>query len=82
MVRNSNVYVSAYKGGKVVIVAINQGGSAVSQKFVIKNGSVASVTAYRTSSSQNGANLGAISLSGGGFTTSLPAQSITTFVSN
>lgn len=79
---NSNVFVSAYRGSKVVIVAINQGGSAISQKFVVKNGSVASVTAYRTSSSQNGAKVGTISLSGGAFTTSLPAQSITTFVSN
>ncbi len=79
---SANVFVSAYKGAKVVIVAINQGNSAVNQTFNVQNGSVPSVTAIRTSSSQNLANVGTITLSSGSFTTTLPAQSITTFVQN
>ncbi|MGA3284091.1 MAG: glucuronoxylanase XynC [Verrucomicrobiota bacterium] len=79
---SSNVYVTAYKGSKVVIVAVNTGGSAVNQTFNIQNGTVTSMTPYRTSSSQNIATLSSINLSGGSFTTSLPAQSVTTFVQN
>jgi len=77
-----NIFVSAYKGAKVVIIAINQGNSTVNQTFTVQNGSVPSVTAIRTSSSQNMATVGTITLSGGSFTTTLPAQSITTFVQN
>jgi glucuronoarabinoxylan endo-1,4-beta-xylanase len=54
----------------------------VNQMFTVQNGPVPSVTAIRTSSSQNLANVGTITLSGGSFTTTLPAQSITTFVQN
>jgi glucuronoarabinoxylan endo-1,4-beta-xylanase len=78
----SNVDVTAYKGDNVVIVAINRNSSAVSQTFVISGGSVASVTPYVTSSSQNMQSQAAITVSGGSFTATLPAQSITTFVSN
>lgn len=78
----SNVFVSAYRGSKVVIVAINQGSSAVSQRFVIQNVSVSSVTPWVTSGSKNLAQGSAITVSGGTFTASLPAQSITTFVQN
>lgn len=80
---SSNVYVAAFKSGsKVVIVAVNTGTSAVSQPFTFSSGTApASVTPYRTSSSQDLATLSAISVSGGAFTSSLPGQSITTFVS-
>lgn len=77
----TNVYVSAYAGGdKVVIVAVNTGTSAVSQKFSISGASVASMSTYQTSSSKNLAAGASETVSGGSFTTSLPAQSITTFV--
>jgi len=77
----SNVYVSAYTGdSKVVIVAINQGTSSVSQSFSVQNGKVSSVLPYITSASSNLAKGSNISVSNGSFTTTLPAQSVTTFV--
>jgi len=78
---NTNVYVSSYKGdNKVVIVAVNMGTSAVNQDFTINNGTVSSVELWRTSSNQNMAKQSNINLNNGSFTTSLPAQSVTTFV--
>ena len=52
---NTNVYVTAYTGsdGKVVVVAMNKGTSAVNQKFVINGSSISSMDSYRTSSSEN-----------------------------
>ena len=42
---NTDIYTSAYTGeNKVVIVAINKGTSSVSQRFVINDGIVSSVT--------------------------------------
>jgi len=77
----TNVYVSAYTGDdNVVIVAVNTGTSAVSQKFAIQNGTVAQFTSTSTSTSTNMAAGSSSTVSGGSFTASLPAQSITTFV--
>jgi glucuronoarabinoxylan endo-1,4-beta-xylanase len=78
----SNIYVTAYKGTKNVIVAVNMGGSQVSQQFVIQNGTISSVTKYVTSNSKSLSNDGTITISGGTFTTTLDAQSISTFVQN
>jgi glucuronoarabinoxylan endo-1,4-beta-xylanase len=78
---SSGIYVTGYKvNNNLVIVAINTSTVSVNQQFNIANGSVSSVTPYRTSSSQNMAQLGNIALSGNSFTTSLPGQSVTTFV--
>ncbi len=76
----SNVHVSAYAGGTVVIVAINNSPSAVDQTFSVQNGPVTYVTPWTTSSSENLAQQPAIALTGGTFTAMLPAQSVTTFV--
>jgi glucuronoarabinoxylan endo-1,4-beta-xylanase len=80
---NTGVYVSAYKsGGKVVIVAVNNGANPVTQTFSVTGGTApATFNQYRTSAGENLATLSAISVSGGSFTTSLPGQSITSFVS-
>lgn len=79
----TNIYVSAYKGsGKVVIVAINQGNSGVSQNFVLSNGSVSTMSRYVTDSSQNIAAGTSLSVSNGSFWAWLPPQSVTTFVGN
>lgn len=79
----SGVYVTAYTGsGTLVIVAINQGGSAVAQTFALQNISVSSLTPTVTSGSANMAPGSGIAVSGGAFTATLPAQSITTFVSS
>lgn len=80
---DTNTFVSAYKGdNKVVIVAINRGTSAVSQKFVLQNGNASTVSSWVTDSSRNLASGAPITVSGGAFTAQLPAQSVTTFVAN
>lgn len=77
----SNVYVSAYSGaGKVVVVAVNTGTGAVNQKFNIQGGTVTQFSTYQTASGKNMVAGSAVQVSGGSFTTSLPGQSITTFV--
>ncbi len=79
---NSGVYLTAYKGnGNYVIVAINNGTSAVNQPFTIQNQSIASLAAYQTTGSA--LSLQQVSTaytSNNSFTYNLPAQSITTFV--
>ncbi|MGD0031467.1 carbohydrate-binding protein [Paenibacillus illinoisensis] len=80
---DTNTFVSAYKGdNKAVIVAINRGTSAVSQKFVLQNGNASTVSSWVTDSSRNLASGAPITVSGGDFTAQLPAQSVTTFVAN
>lgn len=77
----SNVYVTAYRvNGGTVIVALNMGTSSVNQQFNIQNGNAATLEGYRTSSSQSMADIGSFGVSGGSFTPTLAAQSITTFV--
>lgn len=76
-----SVYVSAYSGaGHSVIVAINMGTSDVSQPFTVKNQSVASLLPYQTTATATVTQQASVSVSGGQFTYTLPAQSITTFV--
>jgi glucuronoarabinoxylan endo-1,4-beta-xylanase len=79
---NTNVYVSAYKGdNKVVIVAINKGTTAVSQSFALQNASgLSKVSSWISDSTRNVAAGSAVNVSGGNFTTQLPAQSVITFV--
>lgn len=80
----SNVYVTAYNsGGKAVVVAVNTGTASAFQTFQLSNWtSVSSVTRYRTSSGEDLANTGSISLSNNSFGVTLPAQSVSTFVEN
>ncbi len=76
-----NVYVSAYSGnGHSVIVAINMGSSDVIQPFTIKNQAITALLPYQTTATVTVAQQSALSVSGGHFTYTLPAQSITTFV--
>ena len=77
---NTNVYVTAYRGGGLVVVAINTGTSAVSQTFSISNVSgVSTLNVHRTSGSENMTSKGTVTVSNNAFTYSLPAKSITTF---
>ncbi|MEU8167139.1 RICIN domain-containing protein [Micromonospora sp. NPDC049004] len=80
----SNVYVSAYRGGDtVVIVAVNKNTSSVSQQFTLSNTSASgSVTNWLTDGSRNVAPQGALTMSNGSLTVTLPARSIMTFVAN
>lgn len=79
-----NVYLSAYKGaGKVVIVAVNNGWSQVNQQISISGGWVSSFTPHITSNSGKRISTETnVAVSNGGFSYTLQAQSVTTFVSN
>ncbi|MEV4547968.1 RICIN domain-containing protein [Nonomuraea wenchangensis] len=78
----SNVYVSAYQGsdGTVAVVVINKTTSAVSQQFTLAGGTASSVSSWVTDASRNVAPQGAAGVSNGSFTATLPARSVTTFV--
>jgi glucuronoarabinoxylan endo-1,4-beta-xylanase len=79
----SGVDVSAYTGnGQSEIVAINANGSPSVVTFATSGESIGSLTPFQTSASNKLAQLSAVSVSGGTFTYTLPAQSITTFVSS
>jgi glucuronoarabinoxylan endo-1,4-beta-xylanase len=80
----SGVTVSAYQNtssNTLVIIATNYTGSAVSQTFNLTNApSFSTLTPTITSASLSLAAQSNVSVSGGSFTYTLPAQSITTFV--
>jgi glucuronoarabinoxylan endo-1,4-beta-xylanase len=76
----TGVYVSAYTGEKLVVVAINQGASPVSQTFAFTGGSTGAVVPWVTSASLGVAQQAALAVAGGSFTAELPAGSVTTFV--
>jgi glucuronoarabinoxylan endo-1,4-beta-xylanase len=65
----------------LVLVAINNGGSSISQTFSIANGpNFTSVMPWITSASQNLAQQSAVTVNSNSFSYSLPASSVTTFV--
>lgn len=80
----NGVYVSAFQdtqSGALVIVAINKGGSNISQTFSVANGpDFTSVTPWTTSANLTLEQQSAISASANSFTYTLPASSVTTFV--
>ncbi|MEV0618944.1 glycoside hydrolase family 30 beta sandwich domain-containing protein [Nonomuraea sp. NPDC050404] len=77
----SNVHVSAYRGGNsTVVVAINKGASSVSQQFTLVNGAASRVSSWLTDAGRNVAPQGTTGVSNGSFTATLPARSVTTFV--
>ncbi len=79
----SNVYVSAYRNGTtVVIVAVNKNTSAVSQQFTISGSTATSASSWVTDANRTVAPQGATAMTNGSLTVSLPARSITTFVTN
>jgi glucuronoarabinoxylan endo-1,4-beta-xylanase len=80
----SNVYVSAYKNGDtVVIVAVNKNTSSVSQQFTLSNTTASgSVSNWLTDGSRTVAPQGALTMSNGSLTVTLPARSVMTFVTS
>jgi glucuronoarabinoxylan endo-1,4-beta-xylanase len=76
----TGVYVSAYKREKLVIVAVNQGTADATQTFSISNANMTAVSPWLTSSTVSLAAQPVIAVSGGTFTATLPAESVTTFV--
>lgn len=74
------ISVSAFARDHLVVVAVNQNASDVTQAFAIAHATVGSVTPWLTSSSANLAAQTSIPVSSGSFSATLPAQSVTTFV--
>ena len=80
---SNNVSLTAYKNGTgLVIVAVNMGTTAINQPFSIGGSSPSSFTPYITSASLSLASQSTVNVNGGSFSCVLPAQSITTLVSN
>lgn len=81
---NTNIYISAFKGdNKVVIVAINRGTTDVSQNFILQNASgVTSMNRWRTSANETVQKTTSVDVTNGSFWAFLPAQSVSTFVSD
>ena len=78
-----NALISAYKdptSGKFAIVAINNTAADIAQTFALSNFQATSVTPWMTSASADLAQQSDIAVSGGTFTATLPASSVTTFV--
>ena len=80
----SGVFISAYSNSSpahYVIVAINANTTSQSLGFVLNNGSgVTSLTPYQSTSAAGLAAQTAVTVTGGQFNYTLPAQSIVTFV--
>lgn len=75
-----NVYITAYRGGGVVVVAVNTGSSPITQTFLFSNISgLNTINVTRTSASENMSSVGSVSLANNAFTYTLPAKSVTTF---
>jgi glucuronoarabinoxylan endo-1,4-beta-xylanase len=75
-----NLSVTAYKvNNATVIVAVNTGSNSITQQFCISNGNAATFEGYRTSVSENMADIGAFIVQNGEFAATLPAKSVTTF---
>lgn len=74
--------VSAYKqDDQITVVAINPTPTAKTQDFSIASGEkISEIEAYHTTSNENFRSTSAPSYSDSGFSASLPAQSVTTFV--
>ena len=78
----ANVYLSAFKnpaGDQVAVVAINAGTSQIAFGLTIDSGRFGEMTGYRTSASENIANIGTLT-GGTTVTVTLVPTSVTTFV--
>lgn len=81
----TNVLVTAFKNlstGAFSIVAVNMSGGAISQPFTLAGLSATAVTPWITDGTRSLASQANITISGNAFTASLPASSVTTFVSS
>ena len=78
----SNVYLSAFKnptGDQIAMVAINAGTSEVPLALTIDAGRFGTLTSYRTSASENIANVGSVT-AGATVNVTLAPSSVTTFL--
>lgn len=73
---------TAYKdSSRMVIVAVNGNVTDRESTFIVEGSTPQNVQQYRTSLNQSMEQLEAIELNGNSFTTTIPAKSVTTFVS-
>jgi hypothetical protein len=72
--------VVAFKGNQYVVVAMNNSSSAQSVTFSFSNASFSSVDKFTSSQTKNGASDGPVAVTNNSFTSSLDAQSVSTFV--
>lgn len=76
---SSGVYVTAYRGGGLVIVAVNTSSSYVWQTFTVQNVSgVSTLLVHRTTDTMNMSQLGNSTLNNNTFGLYLPPKSVTT----
>lgn len=79
----ADLYTSVYRapdGRRVVVVAINEGRAAYGIRIGLRGTRVRAVTPYVTSATRNLSPGGLIAVVRGGFSATLPARSVTTFV--
>jgi glucuronoarabinoxylan endo-1,4-beta-xylanase len=77
----SDILISAYRNGtKKVIIAINTGPGEVKQKFILKDGTAATVVPYVTTFLKNVEQEASITLSNNSFSFTMPVGSVVTFV--
>ena len=77
------LYVTAFidpTSRQVAVVAVNTAGYELDQRFTIAGGTVGEVTPWLTSESAALQSQPAVPVVDGGFTVTLPARSVTTFV--
>jgi glucuronoarabinoxylan endo-1,4-beta-xylanase len=75
-----DIYVSAYEGEKLIIVALNLSAADMPQTFNFKNSPAKSYIPYTTSETLNLSQGISGTIAGDNFKYTLPAQSVTTFV--
>ena len=78
----TGIYTTAYKdpsNGKLVITAINENDNDTALTFNLNGKAVKSYTTYRTSSSENIANIGDTTVNGSSLQATLKGKSVTTF---
>jgi len=76
----SDVYMVAFKGEKIVIIVINAGSSSTDQTFIINHVSIDQVKRYTTSETKNLNLDGIIDSVDNSFSVTLEEKSITTFI--
>ena len=77
----TNAYVTAYKrGSSVVIVVVNMASSPLNMTFSLVNGTANAFSSFVTSGTENCLEEADYTVSKGGFTATMEASSVTTFV--
>ncbi|WP_086664706.1 glycoside hydrolase family 30 protein [Lentzea kentuckyensis] len=78
---NGNLLLSAFRNtdGSLAVVALNTGGTEESVSYAVKNSAATKATPYLTNTTGNTTAQSPIRLTGGKFTTTIPARSLITY---